>query len=388
MLRVLHILSKMDAGGAESFIMKVFRSIDRQKVMFDFLVGTVEPGYYDAEIRRLGGRIFYCTPKSENIVRSFYDVFKIVQQNHYRVVFRASEHSLSAIDLLAAALGGAKVRVIRSTNTKANGGIVAGFLHHCFRPLLNQVATLSIAPSSEAAKWLFGQRKLKQGKVVLLHNGVDMESFQFNMLKRKKARTLLGIEDCFVIGHVGRLTAQKNHEFLLDVFRQIKSKQTKAVLLLIGSGELENRLRDKAHQLGIAESTKILGVRSDIPDLLMAMDVLIFPSLYEGMPNSVIEAQATGLCCLVSDKITQEVKITDLVHFLPLQAGAEYWADTALKLGEAYLRSNRATEFEEKQYTIQATAHWLKEYYLTAGREINDKRDVDAERVKRSAGPA
>ena len=365
MVRVLNIISKMDAGGAETFLMKVFRNIDNEKLIFDFLVCTPEEGLYDKEINSMGGKIHYSAPKSRNPIKSFYDTFNVVRANKYRAVFRASAHSLAFLDLFAAALGGADIRVMRSTNTNNPGGIMSNVLHFVFRPFLNSVTTLQLAPSTEAAIWLFGKTSVQNGKVDIIKNGVEIDKFIFNKGTREKARHEMGLSSRFVIGHVGRFQTQKNHSYLFDVFTGIKQKQNNAVLLLIGQGELESVIREKAEKFGLTDSVIFAGQRSDIPDLLMAMDVYVFPSLYEGLPNTVVEAQATGLRCLVSDSITKEVGFTDLVQFLPLELGPDEWAEIALQYRTGYERRNMKVEFIEKGYDIRSTAIWLEEYFVS-----------------------
>lgn len=355
----------MNAGGAETFLMKVFRNINTDKLMFDFLVCTQEEGYYDKEIEALGGKLYLSAPKSKNPTRSFYDTFKTVRTNNARAVFRASAHSLAFLDLFAAVLGGAKVIAIRSTNTNNTGGIASNLLHFMFRPLLNSVATLKLAPSTEAAVWLFGRNAVKRGEVKILKNGVEIDKFVFNKGIRERARHDMGLSDLFVVGHVGRFSAQKNHSYLLDIFSVIKQKQSNAVLLLVGKGELEIAIREKAEQIGLADSVVFTGVRSDIPDLLMAMDVFIFPSHYEGLPNTVVEAQATGLKCLVSGSISKEVGFTDLVEFVPLNLEPDEWANIALQYQPGYERRDMKEEFIEKGYDIRSTAKWLEEYFVS-----------------------
>jgi glycosyltransferase involved in cell wall biosynthesis len=355
----------MDPGGAETFLMKVFRNVDIGKLKFDFLVCTPEEGRYDKEILSMGGMIYLSAPKSKNPVKSFYDTYKLVRTNQYKAVFRASAHSLAFLDLFAAVLGGARVRVIRSTNTNNPGGGISNLLHILFRPLLNNIATFKIAPSTEAAVWLFGKNSVRKGEATIIKNGVEIDKFIFNEDMREKKRRDMGFSGRFVIGHIGRFQTQKNHKYLLDIFSVIRKKQENAVLLLIGHGELESVMKEKAEKYGLADSVVFAGHRTDIPDLLMAMDIYIFPSLYEGLPNTVVEAQATALRCLVSDSVTKEVGFTSLVEFLPLEMEPYKWADIALQYRDGYERRNMKEEFIEKGYDIRTTAKWLEEYFLS-----------------------
>ena len=188
-----------------------------------------------------------------------------------------------------------------------------------------------IAPSTEAAEFMFGKHCISSGRASLLHNAVDLDLYRYNPEARSRIRAELGLSpQTKLVGHIGRFMTQKNHTFLLDIFAALHRRAPESVLLLVGGGELEQPLREKAAALGLIDAVRFAGVRRDVPALLSAMDVFVFPSLYEGMPNTVIEAQATGLPCVIADTITREAAITDLLTYLPLSASADAWAQTAL----------------------------------------------------------
>lgn len=364
MERVLNIISKMNADGAETFLIRLMRSINKDRFMFDFLVFSQEKGFYDDEILSLGGKIYYAEMKSKNPLKSFYDIYRVIRKNEYRAVLRVSEHSLAAVDLLAAAIAGAPLRMIRSSNSGTDGGSSSKMIHLLFRPLLNLVATQRLAPSNSAAVWMFGKKNTEKGAVKLINNGLDIDRFVFDIEKRQRLRAEMGLSDNFIVGHVGRIAAQKNHEFLLDVFHSIKKKYDAAVLLIVGrvaQPEIEISLQNRIESLGLTDSVVFAGVRSDVPELLMAMDVFVFPSLYEGMPNAVIEAQATGLHCIISATITREVGFTDLVEYLPLN-DPHNWAEQALQYQSGYVHRNMRQEFIENGYDIQSAIAWLEDY--------------------------
>ena len=199
---------------------------------------------------------------------------------------------------------------------------------------------------------MFGKGCVASGKATLVHNAVDLDYFRFDPEDRADCRAELQLDDRLVVGHVGRFNQQKNHSFLLDVFAEIAQKRPDAVLLLVGKGELEQAVRQKADALGIADKVIFAGVRSDIPRVLSAMDVFVFPSLYEGMPNTVIEAQATGLPCVIADTITPEADVTGLVQYLPLSLEADKWAEAALKAVQTQ-RKNTHEDFMAQHYNIE-----------------------------------
>ncbi len=356
MERLLCIVGGMNAGGAETFLMKLYRALDKTKYQMDFAVAITEKGHYDDEILSLGGKIHHITPKSKGFFKNFNSMRRIVRDNQYKYVLRTSQHALSALELLAARLGGAKVCVFRSSNSNTVTGSKKDLLLHklCgFMP--RRFANVWIAPSTEAAEFMFGKGCVASGKVTLVHNAVDLDYFKFDPADRVACREELQLADRLVIGHVGRFNQQKNHGFLLEVFAEIARKRPDAVLLLVGKGELEQDIRQKAETMDIADKVIFAGVRSDIPRVLSAMDVFVFPSLYEGMPNTVIEAQATGLPCVIADTITPEADVTGLVQYLPLSLEADKWAEAALQAVQTQ-RKNTHEDFMAQHYNIEGVA--------------------------------
>lgn len=351
MKRLLCIVSSMNAGGAETFLMKLYRNIDKRKYQFDFIVSVKERGFYNNEIESLGGKIYYVPPKSESFFKSFCEIKKIVKKHKYKYVIRVNEHSLSVIDLIAAKFGGAKVLIMRSSNAGTAGGKASKLLHKIFKILPKTIPNIKIAPSSEAACYTFGKKQLDKGKVKILHNAIPYKDFIFNQEIRNKTRKALKIEDKLVIGHIGRFNEQKNHKFLIEIFEKIKKENENAVLLLVGQGNLEDEIKRQVEQLELKDSVMFLGVRKDIPELLMAMDMFVFPSLYEGMPNTVIEAQATGLKCIISDTITKEANITGLVNYVSINNTTNEWKNIIME-NLNYKREDMSKIFKEKGYDI------------------------------------
>ena len=357
MKRILCIVGSMNAGGAETFLMKLYRNIDRTKYQMDFCVAIKEPGIYDNEIKSLGGKILYTTPKSKGAVKSFMSIRKIVSENKYEYVMRVSQHSLSGIELIAAKLGGAKTTIFRSSNTQTGGGFINRFLHKICLPITKFVPDIKIAPSTEAADFMFGKNSVKKRNVLIIPNALNIDSYIYDNKNRFKCREELNLHDKVVIGHIGRLTHQKNHNYLIDIFAEIKSEINNAVLLIIGKGELKSEIEEKVEKLSLADSVMFLGVREDIPKLLSAMDIFVFPSFFEGMPNTVIEAQTSGLPCVIADTITREVAVTKYVKFLSLNDSAEIWASKILEFLNTSddQRKLAAEEMRSNGYNIEDT---------------------------------
>lgn len=363
--RVLFIVNSMNVGGAETFLMKIFRKIDKRNIVFDFLINELENDFYIPEIKNLGGKIYPGYSKSKNLVKSLLAVYKVVYNNKYDIVFRMAEHPISSLDLLAAKFGGANKLIARSTNTSAEGKLsnLAAILT---RSLMNIVTSVRLAPSTEAAEWIFGKKAVASDKIIILKNAIDLDVYKYNLKDREKVRKELHLENKFIIGHIGRFNTQKNHAFLIQVFWEIKKNNNNAVLLLVGQGELKKNIQHQIKQMGIQNSVIFVGMRTDIPRILSAMDILVFPSFYEGMPNVVIEAQATGLPSIISDRITKEVKLTDLVTFCSLDDDAKNWADRVLNSKKREPENCVAyqNKLKEKGYSIEESVEILENIFM------------------------
>ncbi len=364
--RVLVIINTMDAGGAETFLMKVYRSIDRNALQFDFLINQRERCFYDGEITSLGGTVYRGYSKSCNPVLCFTRIRGLVQYGHYDAVLVVAVHPVAWLELLAAKLGGARMRLVRSTNSSSGGGCAANLLAVVSRPLVRLLATGMLAPSVKAAGWLFGEQATQNGRVTLLNNGLLLEQYCFAPGIRAQVRAELQVEDAFVVGHVGRFNPQKNHAYLIEVFARLAERCGKARLLLIGAGELKSSVQELVRAKGLQEQVLFLGVRADVPRLMMSMDVLVFPSHYEGMPNVVVEAQATGLPCVIANTITEEVVLTDLVQRLPLEGNSEAWVRACLAFGVSD-RGSYNRILEEQGYHIRTTAAQVTDLLLKDG---------------------
>lgn len=353
MKRVLCLISGMNAGGAETFLMKVYRRLDKTKYQMDFCINATDKCFYEDEIISHGGKIYRITPKSESIRNFRKQLFDIVKSNRYMYVLRITSNAFGFMDLKIAHKAGAMVCAARSSNSSDGGSMKSRIAHVLGRLLYGRYVNVRIAPSDLAAKYTFGNKAYKNGSVNILHNAIDTDVYGFDAQGRTNIRAELKISgNTTVIGHVGRFMAQKNHLFLIDVFSEYVKKNENSLLLLVGGGELEGEIRKRAAERGVADRIVFTGVRSDIPALFSAMDVFVFPSFYEGMPNAVIEAQATGLPCVISDRITREADITGLVDYLPL-GDAAAWAEHISSMPLPVLRKTPYREFSEKCYDIE-----------------------------------
>jgi len=361
MERLLCLISGMHAGGAETFLMKIYRQLDRSKYQMDFCINVPEKCFYEDEIIAMGGRVYRIPSKSENRRVFARKLAELIKTEEYENVLRVTSNDMGFMDLQIAKKAGAKICAARSSNSSDGAGWKPWVAHRLGRLLYGKYVDVKFAPSDLAAKYTFGKKAYRKGEVTILHNAVDLDIFHFDESGRKTIRTEFDIdESTLLVGHVGRFMTQKNHAFLLPVFAELLKKQPDSKLLLVGKGDLEQQLRDQISTLGIEQKVIFAGVRSDIPQILSAMDVFVFPSFYEGMPNTVIEAQSTGLPCVIADTITREADITGLVQYLPLEISAEEWAKTALEAAKKPRRDTRE-DFIRNQYDIQSITNQFVE---------------------------
>lgn len=351
--RLLCIVSNMDAGGAETFLMKMYRQLDRTCYQMDFVVSGDGRGYYEDEIERLGGRVFRITRKTKDFFAYRRELFDAVREDGCPVVLRIGSNAFSAIDLWIAKRAGARRLALRSSNASDGKAGLGMLLQRALRRPLTSVADVKIAPSDLAAAYTFGPKAVSNGEVHYLRNALDLNAYTFSPENRSVTRSDLGIEaDALVVGHVGRFAPQKNHGFLIEVFAELLKARPDARLVLVGQGKLEGEVRAKAEAFGVLDSIVFTGVRSDVPALLSAFDALALPSLYEGMPNVVIEAQAAGLACVVSDTVTRQADVTGLVEYLPID-DTTVWAK-ALESAATVERLDTSTTMTAAGYDISS----------------------------------
>lgn len=346
----------MDAGGAETFLMKLFRQLDTSKFMMDFCVTVDRRCFYDDEIERRGGKIYHITPKSSNVKAFKKQLFDVVKNNGYENVLRITSNSMGFMDLKIAKKAGAKNCAARSSNSSDGGSFKALAAHRIGRVLYTRYVDVKFAPSTPAAEYTFGKKACEKGEVTLLPNAIDLNVFRFDSEGRNAVRKEFGIaEDTAVMGHIGRFTKQKNHAFLIDVFEKFHKNTPNSVLMLTGKGELEDGIKNTLAEKGLSDSVIFTGIRPDVPQLLSAMDVFVFPSFYEGMPNTVIEAQAAGLPCVVADTVTKEAALTPLVSFKKLSDTPDDWARAAAEaIGKE--RPDTRSELAAAGYDITVSA--------------------------------
>ncbi len=411
MIKVMHAVSIMNRAGQETFIMNMYRNIDRSEIQFGFQCSVSGIGDFDEEIKVLGGEIYHLEEnrcripflKYINDIRIQYRFFK--EHKDYEVYHIHTYHAFNAwLSIVGAKLAGIEKVVLHSHNTFGmhpqlhkifryflkymkierlacsemaaewmygkkelkkvkiiNNGIEHPQLHKIFRYFLKYMKIERLACSEMAAEWMYGKKELK--KVKIINNGIDAEAFVFQQKKREDKRRELGIDKKLVIGHIGRFMPQKNHKFLIEIFEEIVKKDNRGILLLIGVGELQQEIEKLVEEKGLTDKVRFMGVRTDIKELLWAMDLFLFPSLYEGLSVVAIEAQAAGVPVLASDTLTEETKVTECMQFYSLEKSTEEWAEQAIKMTKEE-HKNTVESIKNAHYDMKENIGIMEKIYL------------------------
>ena len=329
-IRILHNAITNKIGGMEIFMMNILRNINRDEFQFDFISDGYEPVFED-EIKSLGCNIYNMPSRVKHPLKFQKEYNKVLRQNNYDIVHI---HKNSAAELAAfVACKKAKVKnvIAHSHNTSPMSGKLAIPLHYINRSRLKKLSNIYFSCSELAGRWMFGDNMVDSGNVTFIPNAIDVDKFKYNSEIRNKIRDKLKLNNKFVIGHVGRLHHQKNHKFLIEIFVKIYKKNQNAILMLVGDGDLRQEIEKQVIELGIQNVVFLLGSQKNVNELLQAMDVFLFPSLFEGFPVVAIEAQTAGLPCIVSDKITKEVVLCDGCIRISLQDDIGKWVNAVVQ---------------------------------------------------------
>ena len=356
MIRILQVVTHMNRGGLETMLMNYYRHMDRSRVQFDFLTHRDYDGDYGAEIKQLGGKLYHMpvlNPFSSSYRKKLGDFFD--DHPEYKIV-HVHQDCLSGVILHVAKEHGVPVRIAHSHGTNQIRDIKYP-IKLVYRHFIARYATKLMACGEDAGRWMFCGAPFE-----ILSNAIPAESYSFNTevksLQREKWKIM---PEELLVGHVGSFTVPKNHPYLLDIFKEIQ-KKIPAKLMIVGDGNLRPEIEEKIQKLGLADKVILAGLRSDVPELLQAMDVFVFPSLYEGLPVTLVEVQASGLPCLISDKVPIECKMTEAVQQISLDDAPEIWADKAIEASRMP-RKNTYEEIRAAGYDIVENAKRLQKMY-------------------------
>lgn len=369
-IKVLFYSEKWTSGGIESFVMNLYRNLDSKKIKADILTSQNETDIYDEEIKRLGGRKTQTLDKkySSPIIRTFKNFKnfkKEIRKENYDVIHLHICHGVAMIYAYFAKKEGITKVILHSHNTNVGRKHKRIKLigHMIGKYLFEKYADAYFACSNLAAEWLYSKKLMNSGKIKIINNAIDTSKFIFDEEERKNYRNELKINDKFVVGHIGRFGEQKNHFYLLEIFKEIYNMEKESVLLLIGEGELKQDIINKAKEMGIIDNIIFYGLTKEVPKALWGMDVFVLPSLFEGKPVVGIETQAAALKTYMANTITKTVKISEYITYLKLEDKPKKWAEEIIKNAKSYPRKNMQEVMKNNGYDIKEVTKKMEEFY-------------------------
>ncbi|WP_298316347.1 glycosyltransferase family 1 protein [uncultured Aquimarina sp.] len=372
-IRVLQVFTIMNRGGAESMIMNYYRKIDREKVQFDFLVHRKEKAAFDDEIESLGGKIYRFDPINPLFPGDYYNKLRVFFKNNSKYsVVHSHLNTFSCFPLKIAKEFNIPCRIAHAHIAIDDVSILSLFsqkesIKETFKKLIKlqlkkkvkRDTTHLFSCGDKAGKWLFGNKE----SFTTMNNAIDTEKFAYNASVAKEYKQEFNLQNRLVIGHVGRFASQKNHAFLLQIFAALVKEKPASDLVLIGDGPLKKVMEKEAKSLSIDSNVHFLGVRADVPELFQMFDIFVFPSFYEGLPVTLIEAQAAGIKVLASDSITTEVSLTDDIEFLSIDKPAEFWANKILEI-DAAIKNDNTEKIIKGEYDIVSNTQKIQKFYM------------------------
>ncbi len=366
-IRVLQIVTQMNIGGMESRLMDIYRHIDREKVQFDFYSCRQTPGAFDDEIISLGGKVYYNKPLTvKNLIAIPRRFWSFLNDHRNYLIVHCHLNQWCGLVLAGAMKANVPIRIAHSrTSLKQNS--IKNFIKNIIRFPVNYTATHRFAVSDKAAEWLFGKKAVSLGRVQIWPNAINCSKYSYDISTRIRIRDYLNLGDSYTLIHIGNLRPEKNHMFLLQIFKLLKNQIPNCKLLLVGADNLNGSIQEEAQRLSIINDVQFLGLRTDVSELLQAADVFVFPSLYEGFPGAVLEAQASGLPCIISNTITEEVVLSQDVIQLKLD-DRNLWVNKIIEFWSFPV--NRASTFSQDNlvnsgYDIYQLVNDLLQFYCS-----------------------
>ena len=357
-IRILHIVGAMYPGGMENFIMNLYEKIDREKFQFDFVVHMRKEKDYGEQIEKMGGKVYVLPRLTKSPWKSLKQLYYIVKKNQYKIVIRHTANALIVPQLLVSKMAGAKIICHSHNETDPMKGI-----HKMGRLFMKAVTDARLACSWKAGKWMFGGMDFK-----VIPNGISLSKFIFDLQKGDKIRREFNLKDKNIYGHIANFIESKNHGYLLEIFKEITKLDEKAILFCLGEGDLRPEIEKRIEELDLGKKVILTGIRHDTDAFMSAMDLLIFPSLFEGLPLTLIEAQIAALPAIISDTITEEVVVTkDLIYRKSIREQPEKWAKLAVSIVKQREKNDRKCQKEAIQragYDICQIAKWYESFLV------------------------
>lgn len=364
-IRVLHILQRMEAAGVQTLLMNLYRKIDRERVQFDFLVHYTVPQFFDKEIEALGGKIYRFSVREDyNFPKYYHELNQFFREHKEYKIVHGHMHTLGAIYLHVAKRNGVPVRIAHShtNNTQKDA---KQFIKIMMNHLYAVDANVLFACSDAAGKYMFGSKQFE-----VINNAIITDNFVYNEASRQNKRRELNIEDKFVIGSVGRFELQKNQRFTVEVFEKISKVRPDSVLVLIGTGSMQDEIKTLVAEKRLKEKVMFLGNRHDVAELYQAMDVFVMPSLFEGLGIVGVEAQAAGTPVVCTDTLPVEINVSPLIYRMSLDKLMEEWVDIIMKAADNPQRhQNMKPYIIEANYDMNALAKRMQTFYINSAQD-------------------
>lgn len=362
MKRVLHIVRSMDMGGIENFIMNIYRQIDRNKIQFDFMVSIETFGFFDDEIKLKGGNIYYIPPRNKGIIKHKKALRKFFKEknNDYVAVHQHSSSLTSISPLIYAKKYGINTRIIHSHSTLLKSSNQLHYLLHTLNKFrISHYANYMFACSDLAANWFYKSKK----NISIINNGIDTLLFKYDVNVRNKVRDNYYVNDKIVFGHIGSFIKVKNQKYVIDVFKSFLEINPNAVLWFVGDGIMRREIEEYAQNVNIFDKIVFFGIRGDTNQLVQGMDIFIFPSIFEGLPLTLVEAQTAGLKIFASENISALATLTDNIKFFNIDLKPEIWANEISKV-LPYERQDCSKEIVTKGFDTKNTTQYLEKIYI------------------------
>ncbi len=363
MNRILVIVGKMHSGGKKNLIMEYYRNIDKKQIQFDFVCDSDSNAIPEKEILDSGGKI-YIVPPYQKILTNMYTIYKICKMGDYKIV-HSYNGTMNIFSMFVAYMAGVPIRINESISM-GHRKEKKNMLKNCLKPFSKLFSTHLMANGVSCGKWQFGENEFNKGNVSVFKTIIDTEKNKYNSIVRRKVRQMYELEDKFVVGHIGRLSVQKNTLYVIDVFYEISKINKDAILLIIGDGPLKDRMIKRIREYDLENRILFLGRREDIQQFYNAMDCFLLPSLYEGLPLVGVEAQCAGLPVFFSSEVPRESEVCkDLCSFLDLSLGSKFWAKEVLNKSFNNTKIRRSHDYELKRsgFDSRQEGKRLGDYY-------------------------
>ena len=377
---VLHVVGRLDIGGAESRIMDMYRNIDREKVQFHFVQHTTDRCAFEEEVESLGGKVYHVPRFNVKNYFTYKKAWKNLFRSHPEIkVVQGHMTSTAAIYLPIAKKARVEITIAHARSAGVDPGL-KGYLTRFLRKDLYKKCDYRFTCSDMAGESVFGDQKQVLRKAIFIPNAIDVDKFKYNEETRQQIRYELGIRDRFVIGHVGRFSHMKNHKYMLQILEQClkiekEMRLPETVLMFLGDGELKEEIMEQAVAMGISSRVLFMGNKKDVYRYYQAMDYFLLPSLYEGLPGTVVEAQASGLHGIISDSVTAEAVVTDLIQMRSIKEEPRIWAEEIMKTSQKQTEGSYNTEVQQRSFyaktvkdasfDVKEQAKRMQEFYLT-----------------------